>query len=316
MITVRSATLADSAAISRIHCSDIEQWYRGYFDEEGVRQRIPATWEECSLIDRWVMGGAWMSPEMCAIHINRMLLADQLVLVAEEEGEVVGELEIFVGEDALYGYNANLSVFYVHKEKRGGGIGSILLNDAIDIVREAGCQTLTTYNPDIPAYYTRMGLVAERQLKLVVVPTQRSPVVLPLRRSALPAFDKLAPLPMLSGRILSSYQRYWQLQEEAAPGTYAIEAAWRPAELSYVIGLGDERAWLVFRDRSGQRAWGTVHLWAKAWSRELLQTVLSIGTELGFLALHFVVEEADVAQFADYPYDPPQDSTLIHCMRL
>jgi len=313
---VRFATLADTADISAIHCSDVEQWYQVSFDEDGKRNRTPARWEECSLISRWQMGGPWMSPELCAVHLNDMLTSDQIVLVAEENGRVIGELEIVLGDDADYGLNANLSVFYVLKEARGHGIGTALLRDAIELVREIGCDTLTTYNPDIPAYYQREGIVYTSTLKQVVVPTSVYPLSKPPRQVKLPQFSQLADMPMLSGRIQSSYQTYSLLHSEAAPGFYAIPGAWRPESYSFAVGTNAKRSIVVLRDPSSSGSWATVHVWAEDWCSELIPAILTRGKRLGFDVLHFVVKEEDIERFAAYDPVSTSDSTVIHCMDL
>ena len=317
MYTLRYATLADAADISAIHCSDIQQWYKGHFDDEGIRHRVEAPWEECSLIDRFEMGGAWMSPELCAIHLNRMLTEDDHIpLVLEVDGKVVGELEVFVGKDDIYGMNANLSVFYVHKEWRSQGLGSILLEDAINLVREIGCDTFTTYNPEIPDYYARYGLIADRTLKLVVLETEAYADCLASRRAALPSFNWLSSLKILSGRVLSARQLHWLLREESYPGGYAIPAAWRRRDYSRIVTHHTGKSFFVLRDRSGRGSWATVHLWGTELSEALIKTILSVGKNLGFMAIHFVVDCNDLGYFAGFNHGPPVDSTIIHCLKL
>ena len=313
---VRFATLADTADISAIHCSDVEQWYQVYFDEDGKRNRVPARWEDCSLISRWQMGGPWMSPELCAVHVNDMLINEHIVLVAEEDGRVIGELEIVLGDDADYGLNANLSVFYVLKEARGHGIGTALLRDAIDLVREIGCDTLTTYNPDIPAYYQREGIVHTHTLKQVVVPTSLYPLQKPSRQVKLPPFVQLADMPMLSGRIQSSYQTYNLLTSEAAPGFYAIPGGWRPEPYSFAVGSKEQRCMVVLRDPSSSGIWATAHVWGNDWTSELIPAILTRGKRLGFDVIHFIVMEEDVDRFAAYSPVSINDSTVVHCMNL
>ena len=316
MITIRYATLADTAEITAIHVSDISQWQRSFFDDEGERQRVAATYEECSLIDRWEAGGPWMTPELCAIHLNRLLKSPHIPLVAELEGRVIGELELFIGQDELYGHNCNLSVFYVHQDYRGRGHGSILLEEAIVLARELQCDTFTTYHPDIPAYYERMGLALERTLKLVVVPTLAGKTLLPARRHAVPPLSRLRGKAILSGRIVSREQLHWMLLDEGAPGSYAIPAAWRGEEMSYKVGQGAESSYVTFRDRTGRNPWAFVHLWGAAWSPELIQSVLVLGHRVGFSALHFMVAEEDLPYLSPFAPSTIAEGTTIHCLRL
>jgi GNAT superfamily N-acetyltransferase len=318
MLTVRYASLEDVAAISEVHCSEIEQWKKGIYNELGVRERHPAPYEECSLVDRWEMGGPWMSVELCAIHINKMLLADQIVLVTELDDKVVAELELFIGDDDLYGYNANLSILYVHKNYQRKGVGTALLREAIKLARSLGCESLTTYDPEAPEFYERFGLNADRNmLKLTLLTGYGSPYEgSKIRCKALPKFSTLRKQKLLIGRILSSIQLHSLLTDEAAPGEYAISAVWREKRFSYSVTTANERYFVLFRDREASGQCATVFLWGATLNEAIIETVLYLATLLGFIMLQFVINQEDIDLFGSYTQHGITDTLVIHSLKL
>ena len=319
---IRQAELSDVNGISAIHCSDILEWYKRSFDEDGRRQRIPAPLEDLTIVERWQMGGAWMAPELCAIHINKMLLTGQMVLVAvAEDNTILSELEMYLGKDVGFGKNANLSVFYTLREARGQGIGTELLAYAIEILKELNYDSLTTYDPDVPEFYAKMGLKHLETLQKVVVPIEVSmeSIEFPSLKAEVfdfPPFSYIESLPLAIGRILSSKELHNLLEQEAYPGAYSIDLSWRPDDYCYRIMQGKNRSLLVFRDNRGQREWASVHLWSKNLTKDYLGVILREGAALGFKALHFIIDEKHLPLFADLDCDPVQEGTKIHYLDL
>ncbi len=91
MITVRLATLADTAAITEIYKTDVPTWER--LDYAG--ELVPVSYESLSLYERWQHGGPWMSIETCSVHLNRLLAGSGFPLVAEFDGKVLAEAEVY-----------------------------------------------------------------------------------------------------------------------------------------------------------------------------------------------------------------------------
>lgn len=290
MITVRLAELSDAEGISRVHRSDIAQWVKHTTREDGLTVTEPTPWSELTPAERWNHGGPWMSPELCAIHLNRLRLLDQFPLIAEQDGKVVGELEMIVGDDAEFGINANLSVLYVDKELQGQGIGSLLMNDAIELAQEIGCHTVTTYAPAAPAFYQRFGLELVTTYSELTIATSAAQSALAVRRTRYPEWAKVADLPLLFGRILSSYQTWLQLDGEREPGLYAIPMYSRPREMDFSVALPQGRAYVALRDISGQYEEAMVHAWSPAYEPELIATILAQARHLGIDRLRFLMD--------------------------
>ncbi len=291
MITVRIAELADAEGISHVHRSDIDQWVSRATSAEGEVITKPTSWSDLTPAERWNHGGPWMSPELCLIHLNRLRLLDQFPLVAERDGQIVGELEMIVGDDAEFGINANLSVLYVDKEAQGQGIGSLLMTDAIELAHEIGCHTVTTYDPAAPAFYQRFGLEPAATYRELSIATDGAQIAYPVRRTRFPEWGKVAELPLLFGRILSSYQTWLQLDGEREPGLYAIPMHSRPAEMDFSVTLPQGCAFVSLRDISGQYQEAAVHAWSPSYEPELIASILAHAQRLGIARLRFLMDE-------------------------
>ena len=94
-LVIREARLDDTAAISELLRSRIERWQR--FTEAGAVE--DCRYEDLSVAERWLHGGAWMSEETAAIHLSRLLIGAGLPLVSERNGRVVGYLEAFTSKE-------------------------------------------------------------------------------------------------------------------------------------------------------------------------------------------------------------------------
>ncbi|RLE77498.1 MAG: GNAT family N-acetyltransferase [Thermoprotei archaeon] len=168
-LRVRLATLDEARGITEVHCSDVEQWVRA-----ASGRGEPAEYEELSVEDRYLHGGPWMSVETCAVHLNYVLTSGQYALVAELDGRVVGELELYVGEErGVLGRTAYIDVLVVHKDFRRRGVGRALVSEARRLAVEEGCDTLSVWpEADAIPFYEKCGVrsVAYRVAHFVVAP--------------------------------------------------------------------------------------------------------------------------------------------------
>jgi ribosomal protein S18 acetylase RimI-like enzyme len=138
-LRIRLARLDDAAAIAEVHLSHVPRWYR----QIGNKQH-EVRYGDLTLDERCGFGGPWASVETCAIHLNNLLLRRQMPMVAEENGRIVGEMEMFVGREAPpYGKNCHIGLLYVRKDAQGRGIGRQMVGQAVKYAKEARCNTLT-----------------------------------------------------------------------------------------------------------------------------------------------------------------------------
>lgn len=153
-VTLRLARLEDAAAIARIHCSHVRQWYRKVDGEH-----CDVGYDALTLDERFGFGGPWMSVETCAIHMNNLLLSHNQAFVAEADGMPVAEMELFMGREGIpYGKTCHIGLLYVHKDYMGQGIGSMLVEKAIRYVRENRYDSLTVSSAQATEeFYRRCG---------------------------------------------------------------------------------------------------------------------------------------------------------------
>lgn len=150
MINVRLATLADTVAITEIHKSDVAQWERIGADGSP----IPTPYESLSLFERWQHGGAWLSIETCAVHLHRLLAGAGIALVAELDGEVLAEAEVYENDEmSPYGHYLDLAVIAVRSDYQRAGLGTALINYIIDMARLMKCERVTVTNAVARDFY-------------------------------------------------------------------------------------------------------------------------------------------------------------------
>lgn len=155
-LQIRPATLEDIPGITAVHCSTVTVWR-----DPLTRAAVP--YSQLDLYGRWRNGGPWMSVELAAPHVDALLQAGQLPLVALWEGEVVGEAEYYLTREPGDFAALHLSILYVHAARQGRGIGCALLEAGVQQARAWGLLALTT-QPEDPAraFYARHGFAPWR----------------------------------------------------------------------------------------------------------------------------------------------------------
>lgn len=169
MITVRLATLADTAAITAIHQSHKTVWER--YDAQGQPVSVP--YSELTLYERWQQGGPWVSIETCAVHLNRLLAGSGMPLVAEIDGQVRATAEVYEGfEPAPFGHHLNLAAIITHADYAGRGLGTALLRYIAEMARLMKCERLTVSHADGRDFYIKQGFRLLRSGVGVRIPAQ------------------------------------------------------------------------------------------------------------------------------------------------
>ncbi len=198
---LRHASLDDAAEISEVHRSYVSRWYRKLDNEQ---YEVP--YSSLSLSERWSFGGPWMSVETCAVHLNNLILQRQLPIVAEEDGRLVGEMELFVGEEgAAYARNMHIGLLYVRQGCTGRGVGSALVDKAFKLAESQGCDTVTVASRQAnEGFYEKRGFERTGAMIEVEAVTKDfdvdvSPIPPPLN-----AWSFARGMPMPLGRYQSS----------------------------------------------------------------------------------------------------------------
>jgi ribosomal protein S18 acetylase RimI-like enzyme len=144
-ITVRQATLADAVSITALHNLNVEAWTR----RDLAGDDIPTPYENLTLFERWQIGGPWSSVEMCAVHLANLLRgSDGIPLVAEIDGLVGAEAEIFIGQEPEpFGHHVTITKVIVHPDYANRGLVSALLTYIQQIGEAIRCKRLLV--PDV-----------------------------------------------------------------------------------------------------------------------------------------------------------------------
>ncbi len=264
-ITIRPARLDDAADICVIHCSHVPRWYR-----RSDTEQFDVEYSSLSLEERWGFGGPWMSPETCAIHLNNLLLRHHLPFVAESEGRIVGEVELFIGrESEPCGKNCHIGLLYIHKDYAGKGIGIEMIRHARRIARDNSCDTLTvSAMPHNEAFYHKCGFTSGGTLVQLSVPVRRYPVEMSVLQPPLSQQTFTWGMRMPVGRLQSSAFHLFELSD-----AYALPAYANIDRRTYFLNVAGSPSMLAWESSSAGEA--TVYGWsAEADARDLVAAVM------------------------------------------
>jgi GNAT superfamily N-acetyltransferase len=145
LISVRLATLADTATIVNIHRT--------------VRSaQVPGLdFDDLTLIERWHEAGAWGSIETGAVHLNRMLAGSAIPLVAEVDGQVIGEAEVYESfEPTPFGHHLHVAVLVSDPAQAGSGAAA-LINYITEMARLMKCDRVTAAAVEESRFYSSLG---------------------------------------------------------------------------------------------------------------------------------------------------------------
>lgn len=224
MITVRLATLADTAAITAIYKTDVPVWER--LDPSGALISIP--YEALSLFERWQHGGPWMSIETCAVHLSRLLAGSGIPLVAELNGEVLAEAEVYESfEPPPFGHHLNLSVIVAHADYLRQGLGTALMKYIVEMARLMKCERVTVSHAEAQGFYIKQGFRHTLSGRRVRIPTAPGRAFYQSTELMDHSPDTVKGWIMLLGRYQSSRQEWEKLfpQQWAAGIPELLEAS-------------------------------------------------------------------------------------------
>lgn len=174
MITVRLATLADTTAITAIHRSAVQRWE--HIDAQGKAREVP--YDALSLYERWQHGGPWLSVEMCAVHLNRLLAGSGIPLVAELDGQVLAEAEVYENfEPQPFGHHLELAVVICHAAHTHKGLGTALVQYIVHMARLMKCERISVSHAETPGFYEKLGFVRTAGGHGIRIPAQTGRVV-------------------------------------------------------------------------------------------------------------------------------------------
>ena len=95
------------------------------------------------IVDAYAEYAAQMSPDAWSSFANEIAnvrgrMGDATLLVAEQDGNIVGSVTVFSGWRGAQEGTAGVRLLSVPPDKRGGGVGRALMEGSIQRAREAG----------------------------------------------------------------------------------------------------------------------------------------------------------------------------------
>ena len=297
MTRIRLASLDDVKGIVDVYCSNIDRWIKRVDDRE-----IEVNYNDLSVEERFSHGGPWMSVETYAIHLNYLLVNGQYPLVAELDGKIVGELELYIGEEkGVLGKTAFIDVLEVHRSYRRRGIGRALVGKAIEIARENGCDTVSVW-PDKNAigFYEKCGLTW-RAYNIVHVEVDLSKIRYDDLFYHIEVFPEeykmIRDMMFISPRIESSFTAWIKSRWD-----YAVEENRITSIEGYLPGLD---AAFVIESMWDDRKKARLLLWVRsiALINDVFKVLFNIARKQGFNKMILLVDNQLYREFLrDYPH--------------
>jgi GNAT superfamily N-acetyltransferase len=269
-ITVRQSTLADALSITALYAANIQTWTRRGINGED----IPADYDDLTLFERWQNAGPWASVEMCAVHLANLLRgSDGIPLVAEIEGHVGAEAEIFIGhEPEPFGHHINVSALAVHPGYDGVGLGSAMLTYIQQIAEAIRCKRVTVADADTDAaLYEHHRFHRAHVGQRLLVKAQEGRVF--YKASELTAFDphQIEGWHMPLGR----YQNARQEWDRMSPGFWnSVPEIVEPEVARLHITVTGQEAYALMQQDRYNPAQVHVFLWTKRPVNSLLMVAL------------------------------------------
>ena len=166
-IRVRSATLDDLYYIVRLARQQVMVWQR--VSEDGSVLNLP--YEDLTVYERWLHGGAWMSLETASLQLGRLLLGHGLPLVMTHHEKIIGYVEVFLGDEpAPFGRNLHLATLYLPEEEAlRAEVLEALLAYLNRYALQKKCQRITLNNP----VHNHEGAMLYEQIGFAEVDTVR-----------------------------------------------------------------------------------------------------------------------------------------------
>jgi hypothetical protein len=297
----RMATLEDISAISALHRQPIERWQR--LNATGQVEDLP--YEQLSIYERWLHGGAWMSIETSAVWLNHLLANDIVAMVCANEGQILGYLEAYPGhEPAPYGDHLYLHSMVTAAESEtaahAAAIEETLLAGLIAAGRPFGrlLASVADYDEAHAVRLARLGFTAiegTTTVRLYSVPARTGLAFYQATRPGpLPA-KTIEGWHMLLGRTGSARQHWGAVWPVLWAGVPQIQEL-RVDRIR--LSAAGQEAYIVIQQKLYDPRGADVYCWSsKPLSRQLVIALGDWAHREGYRALNMAMTEDAAALF-------------------
>lgn len=292
-IFVRQAILADTHAITDIYCSTVEGHVFTRRNLDGTRTPIP--YEELSLFERFMNGGPWMSVETCAVWLAHLLRhEDEIPLVAEMNGIVLGEAEVTIGnEPSPYGRHLHITSLKAHAETQEHGLEEALINYIKEMAQVMGIRHIFISPSDDTTFFTENGFAPLIARRLVIVPAKEG-------RVFYKATDLTDFHPSRTDKWFMPFGRYQDSRrewDEILPNFWnGVPELVEPEVAYFNIELSGQRGIYHIRQERYNPQRGYVRLWTeRQLSSHMVSAIRDRAARLGYTELALFVDDTALA---------------------
>lgn len=310
-IRVREARMDDTGAVCALFRQRIPVWQR--FDSRGRVEELPYT--DLTLYERWLHGGAWMSIETGALFLSHVLCGAGLAFVAEKDGQVIGYVEVYPGDEAApYGAHhhiGQLAADAAHGVPVLEALVQYLL--ALDDVIDRLTVAFSSYDTSLAAFYARFGMQPIAQIKQYALAAQAEQSF--YKATDCPRFDHsmVSRWNMPVGR-LESARYHWETLWPPLWAAFPEIVARRTHRLQ--ISAAGQEAFVCVQQQLYVPRNADVYCWSpRSLTKQLLLAILDWAYRQGYRSLTFAVPEATAkllgADLETIPYQQTIYATVV-----
>lgn len=289
-LRVRQAILEDAQAITDIYRSLVPRWMQT--DAEG--QAIESEYSRLNLYERWGHGGPWMSIETCAVWLAHLLQRqDSIPLVAELDGIVIGQAEVFISQEAPpYGHHINISTLCIRAEMQQTEIGTALVQYIEEMARVLGCSQVTVAYAEPSAFFESVGYLPTHTRHNILLSAEEGRVfyrALELSDNNPTQIDGwYMPLGRYQNAREEWERMYWPIWNSVPQ---LVEAKWH----KLYIDLTGQPGILHLHQHDDDPSIATARLWTKnPLSTHILSAMRDRAARLGYKRVRTLVDSANL----------------------
>jgi hypothetical protein len=306
-ITVRPALLDDSHAISGLFRAQVSVWQR--MAPNGAVENLP--YEHLTLHERWTHGGAWMSVETGAVHLSRLLRGIAFAYVAENEGEIVGYVEAYPGDEpAPYGRHLHVAHLMMTPEyfTAADALMRHLIAEAGRTKRPRITVSLGGQSDEMADFYSGYGFAEIGQVTRYTLATREGQVFYRVSDLKNAGAGQIGGWHMPVGRTESAAQ-HW---EALMPSHWTvIPQVAEERVFRLVLNVGGQDSFVHLKQHAYDARNLMLSLWAqKPLTPQILSALRDWSTRNGYRTLSLVVDETTARLFGAEGESDPFRRTL------
>lgn len=281
---IRHAILDDTEGITALFTRPVERWQR--MDAEGRVQDL--AYEDLSIYERWLHGGAWMSIETGAIWLSHLAGGGGLALVYDDGG-IQGYAEAFTGQEAdPYGYHIHIGSLVASSDTVREALMNYLIEQAGGIGRITVAST--AYDSEKIKFYKTFGFSELIQVQRVNLSAQgaNAGFYKVTEQNSISA-DSIHDWQMPVGRVESARMHLEQLWSQLWKAVPEITAR-KTHRLRF--NAGGQDAYVVIQEQLYNPRGAEVFCWTpKALSAHLISAIRDWAYKSGYRQLTMAVNE-------------------------